>query len=246
MRSTCLAACLCAMMMGPPAALGAGFAFNESMSVMAPDQPLAEEVLARASEWRDQIALDWFGQSLPPGVGKTAVHVKLSDTDDRGVTWPMDNPNRKLHRVFLRTSRAGAASGTLAHEMSHVVFAIGLAGAAPAWLDEGAASQWDDGQRVRIRSEILRSFSTSGQWPDLAELLRAGTLSAGNQGAYAAAVSLTEFLLTRGDKARLLRFAIDGQQEGWDRALHRHYGMAGTAELQRAWQTWAARAVAAR
>ena len=55
------------------------------------------------------------------------------------------------------------------------------------------------------------------------------------------AASVTEYLLRRGDKARLLRFAVSGKTAGWDTALREHYGLRSAEEFQQAWQAWAGR-----
>ena len=57
--------------------------------------------------------------------------------------------------------------------------------------------------------------------------------------AYTVATSLTEFLLTRGDRREFLKFAVDGKERGWTSALKSHYGIESLGELQRAWQQWA-------
>jgi hypothetical protein len=51
---------------------------------------------------------------------------------------------------------------------------------------------------------------------------------------------VVEFLLTREDKATLLRFARSSKANGWDEALRMHYQIAGVGELESQWKTWAA------
>ena len=56
--------------------------------------------------------------------------------------------------------------------------------------------------------------------------------------AFATASSLTEFLLTRGDKRTLLEFGQYANESGWAAALRKYYQIASPAELQRSWQRW--------
>ena len=72
----------------PCAAYGAGFVRDDDFIVFAPDESLAEAVLAKAAQLRRQIAEEWFGEPLPPGAGRTLIHVQLDDREDSGLTWP--------------------------------------------------------------------------------------------------------------------------------------------------------------
>jgi len=241
MRRIRLAAALLALL--PAAAAdAAGLAYSDNFIVLAFDQPLANDVLDAAEGLRKQIATDWLGAELPAGKGRTGIGVLLSDTRDNGLTWPIDSPKRKIHRIWLRTSRDGAVSATLAHEITHVVFATHLLGTLPAWANEGIATLYDDAERASIRADVMAGFSRSGDWPDLAKVLDASRVSTGDRETYSVAVSLVEYLLTRGDKLTVVRFALAGRKQGWDAAARQHYGFRTVADLQAAWQAWAGRA----
>lgn len=221
------------------AAQGAGFAYRATGNVLAPDQATAEAVLAKAEEYRRQVAVEWLGEELPPGAGPVAIHVQLSQTEDTGLTLPIDGPQRKFHRIWLITSRERALGTTLHHEMVHAVLATRFPGRLPPWCDEGVAGMKDDPQRVVLRRRIVEQFAQTNAWPPLQTLLEAKEISATDEAAYSVAASLMEFLLTRGDRPTFLRFAASGRDMGWDRAVRDHYGFGSVAELQTAWQRWA-------
>jgi hypothetical protein len=223
----------------PSVTRGAGFAFSDNFLVLAPDRPLAYAVLAQAEAFRKQVAREWLGEELPPGEGKASIHVKLSPSHDDGFTWATDGPDRRLHKVWLTTTREGATGATLLHEVVHLVFATRFAGRLPIWVEEGVASLTDSQERIRTRRRILQQCAQTGNWPDVARLFQLPTIPANQQSAYTVAASLTEYLLSRGDRSKLLRFALSGRQGGWDQALRQHYGLAGVGELQSAWQAWA-------
>jgi hypothetical protein len=217
----------------------AGMAHNENFVVMAPDQPLAEQVLAQADHFRKQVAEDWLGEELPPSVGRVIIHVDVDDSaKDHGLFWPIDTAQRKYHKLWLTTSRERAVGSTLHHEMTHVVFAIRYPHRLPAWADEGAASLHDDPQRREIQRRIIDWYARTDNWPNLQVLLQAPTIAANDQASYSAAASLTQYLLTRGDKANFLRFAMTGQTAGWERAVQQHYGINSVSQLQFVWQSW--------
>lgn len=237
-KGTCLAVLLGSLAIAS-AAKGAGFAHSANGNVLAPDQATAEAVLAKAEEYRRQVALQWLGAELPPGVGAVAIHVQFSSAEDTGLTLAIDNPQRKFHRIWLITDRQRALGSTLHHEMVHAVLATRFPGQLPAWSDEGIAGTKDDPQRVALRRRIVEQFAQTAAWPALRTLFEAKQISANDEAAYSVASSVMEFLLARGDRPTFLQFAVAGREMGWDRAVQDHYGFRSVADLQIAWQRWA-------
>ncbi len=223
----------------PSVTHGVGVASNENFIVIAPDRSLAGQVAAQADAFRKQVAQEWFGEELPPGAGAAVIRVELSGTEDNGFTYAMDSPNRKRHLVWLKATRDAVTGEALYHEVVHVVFATRFPDRLPAWIEEGIAGLKDGPRRIRARQQMIQRFARTGNWPDCAGLFEAQTIPADRQASYSVAGSVTRFLLSRGDKANLLRFAVSGKQQGWDRALQRHYGLASVAHLERAWRAWA-------
>jgi hypothetical protein len=216
-----------------------GLAYNENVSVIAPDQATAELVLAKADRYRRDIAKEWFSEELPPGIGRIAINVTLTVSEDTGLTWAKDSAERKYHRVWLWTSPERAVGSTLRHEIAHCVWATRFPRGLPAWVKEAVASASDDPERVQTRQRILAWFRRMDDWPDLREVLSAPSIASTDTASYTAATSLAEFLLARGDKARFVLFVGAGQEHGWDRALKENYGLASVADLQTAWKEWA-------
>lgn len=227
----------------PAVAHAAGLAHGDNFVVTAADDALAEEVLAKADQFRKEVAEEWLGLELPPSVGRVVIDVELAD-DDQGRTWVIDHPDRKYHMLWLTTTRERALGSTLKHEITHVVLATELPGRLPAWADEGAASLADDDQRVEIRRRTIAWFARTGNWPNVESVLEASTILATDKATYSVSASLTEYLLTRGDKPQFLEFAVDGKAQGWVRALRTHYGIESVARLEQAWRAWAAEAAA--
>ena len=124
----------------------------------------------------------------------------------------------------------------LKHELTHVVLATWMPQRLPPWAEEGAASRYDDASRVAQRRRSLEWFARSGNWPRLIQVLEDDTITADELTSYAVAASLGDFLLQRGDRDTLLRFAAAGRRLGWDEALRTHYRIQGVDALQLAWQ----------
>lgn len=220
-------------------ATAAGFEHDENFTVLAEDENLASDVLASANRFRQQVASQWLGFELPPSVGETVIHVTLSDDEDRGLTWAIDSPNRSMHKIWLTTSRDRANGSTLQHEIAHIVLATRYPQRLPAWVDEGIAGTYDEQDRIHLRRQIIQWYADTGNWPALEGIFQMPTILNTDKKAYSVAASVTEFLLTRGDRPNFVEFAAAGQQAGWDRALQDFYRIESVAALQQAWQAWA-------
>ncbi|HIA18772.1 MAG TPA: hypothetical protein EYN70_05025 [Planctomycetaceae bacterium] len=238
MRSICLICALAAATI-TTVAQGAGFAHNDNFIVFAPNQVLAEAVLERAGRFRAQVAKEWMGEQLPPSVGRTVIHASLSETKESGLTWAIDCPERKLHKLWVSGTRDKVLGSTLHHEIVHTVLATRFPDRLPIWAEEGAASRKDDQQRIDIRKRIIDWYARTGNWPELQTILNARSIVGSDQASYSVAASVTEYLLSLGDHAQFLRFAVAGKKNGWDAALQQHYNVASVGHLQVAWEKWA-------
>src|SRR5580692_2358135 len=107
--------------LSPVIASGAGTALTTNFSVIAPNEAIAEHVAQQAETFRKQVALEWFGKELPSGKGPVMVHVVLSESEDKALSWCKDSPAQKFHRIWLTTSADRAAGSTLNHEVVHTV-----------------------------------------------------------------------------------------------------------------------------
>ncbi len=228
----------------------AGFERNENFVVFTPTQPtgeltarLTKSVLAKADQYRKEIALEWLGEELPPSVGQTILNVDFADGPDRGLTWAKDHVDRKYHSVYLVVPREEAIDALLAHEMVHVVLATRYPHPQrlPAWLEEGIASRYDDAQRHNTRQQIEQWFVKTGSAPRLANALTSENIPADDRETYAICASVTDWLLTQGDKKLLLRFGRTAAQSGLDRALRECYGIQDVTALDSLWRSWLAR-----
>ncbi|MBW3600125.1 MAG: hypothetical protein KY475_22985 [Planctomycetes bacterium] len=216
----------------------AGLVRDENAVVLADDEALAQAVLAKATEFRRLAAIEWLGAELPPSVGPMMIYPRISDVQEDGKTWRIDSPDRRFHTIWVAGSQDVVLGSLLHHEVTHAVLAAQMPEGVPAFIDEGIASRVDDEERIAIRRRILDWFVQSGNWPNLAGVLEAPSISAHDQQTYAVAASVTEFLLTQGDKETLLKFARSGKANGWSQALQMHYGIDGVSSLEKAWRAW--------
>jgi hypothetical protein len=227
-------------------ALGAGFAHDENFIIYATNQALADTVRIQANLFREEIAKQWLGQELPPGAGRTILSAELSHDDDVGFTWPIDQAQRKFHKTWLKTSYEKATGSTLRHECCHLVLNTRYRDPLPTWIEEGIASRYDDPERIAARQRLVEAYVQDRTWPDLRPVLSARVISPDNQSAYCVAGSLVEYLLTRGDKAKLLEFAAAIRAKGLDQALHECYGIHSEVHLESGWRAWTSQAASGR
>jgi hypothetical protein len=236
-RIVLLASALC---LAPAAtALSAGYAHDENFVVMAPEQDLADAVLASANKFRAESADVWLGEKLPSSVGRAVIHVTLDETKQEGMFWPVGpNSKRSMHKLWISGNRDQVVGSVLRHEVTHVVMATRFKSELAPWADEGIASRYDDDGRIATRAGIIRWYARTGNWPKLRETLDKEAIAPDDKSGYAVAASLADFLLSRGGERRLLQFAVEGKAKGWDAALRKHYNIANVAELQTQWQDW--------
>lgn len=216
----------------------AGLSRSENFIVVAPDQKIADELLKAAEKYRQEVAVQWLGEPLPPSVGPAIINLELLPANDRGITWAIDSPERKYHKVWLETSRKQAVGAILKHEITHVVLATRFPSRLPTWLEEGCASFSDDADRLRTRKSILDWYARTNKWPSLHAVVNAKAMAATDKSSYAVAASLTEFLMRRGGQTTLLSFAEEIEDKGLEKALAHHYQINGIQELNDEWKSW--------
>jgi hypothetical protein len=244
----------CGALLLPPAAdnaLAGGFDRNENFVAFLPalgtqevTDKAVKALLDRANYHRQRIALEWLGEELPPSVGQAIINVDYSAGSDRGLTWAKDHPDRKFHSIYLVVPREDLLDSLLAHEIVHVVLATRYPHPhrLPSWLEEGIASRYDDADRQNTRQRIEQWFVKTGFGgvPRLANVLASDNIPADDRETYAVCASVTNLLLTRGDKQALLRFGQLAAESGPDRALAQCYGIRGVQELESLWRAWLA------
>jgi len=233
---------------------GAGLVHSPNFTVLTPAESsreaanaFAKAVLERAEQLRKQIAIEWLGDELPPSIGPVILNVDFSDHSNSALTWAKDHPDRKFHALFIETAPGQVPENLLAHEMVHCILATRFPHPhrLPAWLEEGIAGQYDDNERQQIRQRIVSWFATTGNWPHLAPVLNAKRVHSGDQEAYTLAVTVTQLMLERGSRQKLLQFGQLVDQVGLDRALNQCYGISGAAELELLWKARFSRNIAA-
>jgi hypothetical protein len=129
-------------------------------------------------------------------------------------------------------------ASSLPHEVTHTIFAAYFGGPMPRWADEGASLLSEDLAEFRRHDRIVVDLMARRGNLALETLFSAEEYPSDLMGFYGQGYSVARFLVESGGRPRFLAFVRDGSKSGWDDAARKHYGLAGTTELDRAWRSW--------
>jgi hypothetical protein len=149
-------------------------------------------------------------------------------------------------RVNLRADHPQLLNAILPHEVTHVVLAdLFTDKQIPRWADEGMAVLAEPVTEQISRTSELTGPLKDGRVFKLSELMAIDYPSAEAWSLYyAQSVSLTQFLVEQGTHEQFVSFVRGAQREGIEGSLQSVYNIAGFAELENRWQTFARRQVA--
>ena len=220
---------------GAASAPAASIASSTHFTVLAPNQRLADTVVQRAETLHLRIGAAWLGRTLPATrttLPRATTTIYLEIDEERSFARTLVDAPEGGHLVWLVGSQEAITGHLLEHELAHVVLASRFGDSMPIWANEGIASRYDNQRRKTIRQQKLAGFVAMDSWPHLDRLL-VGEIR--QQWQYAAAVSLTDYLVERGGRTKFIQFVADST-DNIDTALAAHYGIRSLSQLQHQWQ----------
>jgi len=224
----------------PALAQGAGFR-TRNFTVTAPTPLAAKTVCERAEAYRKSIAVAWLGQELPAWSRPCPITVKLTGGEAGGVTtFDFDSKRNTVadQVITVEGSLERILASALPHEITHTIFAAFFGGPMPRWADEGASLLSEDLRELKRQDQIVAGLlSRRGDMP-LPELFKQEEYPPDLLGFYGQGYSVSRFLIEIGGRPRFLQFVKDGQSANWDESARKHYGLANSRELDRAWRAW--------
>lgn len=229
-----------------PALLGAGFRTNNFV-VEAPTPEIAKQVGLAAEHFRRELAIEWLGHELPTWGAPCPVRVRVGQIGAGGETKFSFYPNLKGSAevanwdMRIQGSLERILDSVLPHEVSHTIFACHFRRPLPRWADEGAATLAEhESERRRQVLTVNQVINTRRRIP-FKNLLNIKEYPSDMQDVmtlYAEGYSLAELLVQEGGRTRYLKFLTDANREGWDKAIHTHYGYRGVEDLEKRWHGW--------
>lgn len=197
----------------------------------------AEEVLAAAESLRTRIGRDWTDRPIPAGRPRVSLQVSLTPAEDCARTRMPIRTDDPLYRITIAAPDGETLRTALAHELTHVVLHARFGDRIPAWFDEGIASLEDAPHRTRIRRQVVDRWIATGRFPDLKNVMSRESIAADDVPGYAAATSLTRYLLTRMPREDLAAMIDESTLRGREAAFSR-FGLPSSERLQTEWQHW--------
>lgn len=219
-------------------ATGASVVTSTDFTVIAPSQRLADKVVERADAYSFRIVAEWLGGEPPATRTPTTIFVEIDDT--RSFARTLVAPAGGRHLVWIIGPERAVTEHLLHHEIAHVALAAKFGDRMPTWANEGIASRYDNSRRKELRDAQLAEFVGINSWPPLERLFSSPIRQ---KWQYAAAVSVTNYLVERGGRETFVDFVSDTAELGWHPALLSHYGIHTIDELQNDWQHAVRRAV---
>ncbi len=210
--------------------------------VDAPTPEIAEQVGQVAEHYRKTLAVEWLGKEMPNWHRPCTVKVKVGQIGAGGATsFSFDRGEVFGWRMNVQGSLERILDSVVPHEVSHTVLACRFRRPLPRWADEGAATLAEhDSEKLRQKKLVEQILNTTRRIPfrelfaikeyprDMNDVL---TL-------YAEGYSLAEYLVQQGGRNRFLQFLDDAHQQGWDRAIAKHYREKDVNDLERQWNSW--------
>jgi hypothetical protein len=216
----------------------------------AMSQEEAEKAIRIAEATRKAMTRKWFGDSggpwsprciiyLHPTVKGYTAATSAAAYSPGHSTISMDQGHVVQRRIDLRCDDPAMLTGTLPHEMTHVILA-GRFGRhlVPRWADEGIAVLSEPRQSIDLIVSKLPTFREDGTLFRTGELMRMQEYPEARLVGqfYAQGVSLVEFLCKKKDPQTFTRFLREGLDGNYETALQRHYSYRDFSELDREWR----------
>ncbi len=209
--------------------------------VTAPTYELAREIGEAAERFREQLAIEWLGEPMPPWSEPCPIRAKVSPELGAGgaTSFLFDRGEVYGWRMNIQGSRERVLDSVLPHEVTHTIFASHFRQPLPRWADEGACTTVEHPSEVDRMKRMLVKFLKSRKGIPFSDLMMMKEYPPEMLPLYAQGHALAEYLIGQKGKRAFLVFLEDGlRDENWPRAIRSHYGYANLLSLQNEWLEW--------
>lgn len=210
--------------------------------VTAPTDDIAKRVGRAAEVWRKRLAIEWLGEEMKPWYQPCTVTVRVGQIGAGGATtFSFDRGHVFGWKMRVQGTLERILDSVIPHEVSHTVFACHFRRPLPRWADEGAATLVEHESEQRVQQMRLKQVLNTRDRIPLQTLLSIKEYPKDMDQVlvlYAEGYSLADYLVQQKGKQTYLKFLDDAYRNGWDRAIKRHYGLAGVDTLEKKWTGW--------
>ncbi|MDP1560746.1 MAG: hypothetical protein Q8M16_05060 [Pirellulaceae bacterium] len=224
---------------------------TRNFRVHAANSQLAQAVGDRAEGYRELLAMQWLGYTLPDWEQSCPIEVTVSNQahgetsfllSENGVALPSDwemKVNGPTDRLL---------DSVLPHEITHTIFASHFKQRLPRWADEGACTTIEhSSEREKIHTLLLRYLSPQQrQGIPFNRMFPMREYPSDMLPLYAQGYSVAKFLIAQGGHRQFVQLVERGLQRerqmpvtvAWDQAMRETYGYQDLSELQLDWLKW--------
>jgi hypothetical protein len=225
------------VLLGVLPAMGASYPTTNFL-VEAPTPQIAQWIGQAAETYRQQKAIEWLGQEMPPWPERCPLHVRVTMSGPGGATSFAFDRGRVLgQHMNIEGPMDRLVASVLPHEVTHTVFAYYFRRPVPRWADEGGAVlSEDEVERERHDKLVRHILNTPGRKIPLRRLFALHDYPSDVMVLYAEGFSVSNFLVSRSDRRTFLEFINQGMSGyGWDNAVRTYYHFNSVDDLEEAW-----------
>jgi hypothetical protein len=209
--------------------------------VHARDQALAETVARSAEKFRDDLAIYWLGEPLPPWPTPCPIEVVSGpQLAAQGVTNYNRSPVGNFQMKVIGTPER-ILDSVLPHEVTHTVLATHFGRPLPRWADEGICTTVEHSAERDKHEVKLREFLSTRRGIAMNQLFLLTEYPSDMLPMYAQGYSVCRFLIQQSGPRRFIEFLEDYMRRpSWTANVQAHYGYDSLAQLQENWLSWVA------
>jgi peptidase MA superfamily protein len=199
---------------------------------------VAQRIGERAEKQRRALARLWLGKDLPDWPTPSPIAIRLGEERLAGAsTFDFARPAESWAPVciHLAGNLDGILNNSLPHEITHTILADHFRRPVPRWADEGASVLCEDGVIHRRYKALLGDADRHGQLYTLNALFGMSGYPPRVDVMYAEGYSVTQFLVSRKDRAAFLAFLRTGMDGDWAGAARQCYGFESIDAMQASW-----------
>ena len=219
-------------------ALAGGRYQTDNFTVEAPTAPLAKAFGEAAEKFRVEKATQWLGREMPRWPQRCPLSVTVRpDTSGGDTEFTFDDSGVTSQRMRVFGDVPRMLHSVLPHEVTHTVFAHHFGRPVPRWADEGGSVLSENDEERAEHDAKCRRYTSAGQAYRFRELFKMRDYPRDVHTLYAEGYSICQFLVDRGDRAKLLEFVGVGMQRGsnnWEQAV-KVYGFNSVDEMEAEW-----------
>lgn len=222
-----------------PASSDAGSFRTRNFIIDAPSGELARTVGEAAERFRDELAVYWTGETLPPWPRPCPVRVVAgANLAAQGVTTYNPAPVRDFQMEVIGTPER-ILDSVLPHEVTHTVLATYFGRPLPRWADEGICTTVEHASERAKHEAKLREFLASRRGIAMNRLFLLTEYPPDVLPMYAQGYSVCRFLIEQQGPQEFIQFLKDYMRhQSWTANVQKHYGYESLAELQEYWLSW--------